>query len=90
MEAHVFAQFEFPREIIKRFPRCREPRHQFLIVVALDERIEDMQHHRIVGRQIVEVRIHRRDRRLQADVDVARLGFGAGEGRGETQERRHG
>ena len=74
MEAHVFTQLEFPGCIIKRLPRSRQRRNQFLIIVLRDERLKDVTQHAIVRADIVIMRIHRSDCRLQANRNIAGMG----------------
>jgi hypothetical protein len=74
VELHVLAQLEFPGEVVDRLPRRREAGHELLVGVALDERLEDVQQQRVVGREVVVVRVDRGDRGLQPDRHLALLG----------------
>ena len=57
MPFHALAKLELPREIINRFPRYGERRFDLLFWAELDQRIEKVTSKRIVGAEVVKVRI---------------------------------
>ena len=67
VEAHALAQPELPGELVDRAPGFGEARPQPVAAVLRDERLVKMLHHVVVRRQVVEMRVHRGDRRGQAD-----------------------
>ncbi len=88
MPAHVFAQLEFPVCIVERLPGCRTVgvsmsastcRRQFLVFIRLHQRLKDMAQRAVMRADVVMMRIHRGDRGLQPNGNIARIDkFGGG------------
>ncbi len=66
VELDAVAKLELPGRVVQRLPLRGESGPQILPLVLLDQAIEDVHGDVDVGRQIVEMRVHRRDRRRQS------------------------
>ena len=55
---HAPAQLELPGQVIDRLPRFRETRRQALSFILCNQPVEDMDRHRVVGAEVVEVGVH--------------------------------
>ena len=74
MEFDSLAQLELPRQRIDRLPLGGESRLELRLLGALDEVAEDVRGDVIVRRQVVLVRIDRRDVGAKANREIGGLG----------------
>jgi hypothetical protein len=72
VEAHVFAQLEFPGRRVDRLPGLGEVRGQALALVLPHQAVEDVAEQRVVRRQVVIMRVHRRRLGSEADPQLLR------------------
>ena len=80
------AQLELPRHRVDRLPLGREARLELRLLVALDQVAEEVRRNVVVRRQVVIVRIDRRDVGAEPDGEI---GGGRRERqRAATQRRR--
>src|SRR5262249_33597722 len=72
-ELDAGAQLEFPGGLVDAAPAEREARLQRLVFVLVDQAVKDMAQQRVVGREVVEVRIHGRRLGRQPDLELLTL-----------------
>ncbi len=73
VELDPLAQLELPRRIVDCFPRRREARDHLRIRVHLHELVEDVLGDVVVGKQVEEVGVDRRDIRGDRDLEIGRI-----------------
>ena len=71
-ELDALAQLEFPRLVVDRLPRRREPGDHLRVRVHLHELVEDVLGDVVVREQVEEMRIDRRDVGGDGDLEVRR------------------
>ena len=79
VELDALAQLELPGLVVDRLPRRREPGNHLRVRVHLHELVEDVLGDVVVGKEVEEVRIDRRDVGGDRDLQLLRARRG-GEG----------
>ena len=72
VEFDALAQLEFPRRVVDGLPRRRDARDHLRIGVHLHELVEDMLGNVVVGKQVEEMGVDRRDVRRDRDLQFRR------------------
>ncbi len=76
-ELHARPQLELPGRVVEGAPRHGEARLHQLVLVLVGQPVEDVLEQRVVGREIVEVRVHRRGLGREPDLEFLRAGLPA-------------
>ena len=89
----ALAQLELPHGIVDDLPALGEAGHQPLLLVGLDQALEHVAEDRVVGGEIVVVRVHGGGLGREPDLEILRLGPGGeqaeGEGENDNPHRHH-